>query len=442
MNRLDFLYGFPDGATVARQGKRVIDALQFRSAAARLAERLPATGHVANLCTDRYHIALTLAAALLRGVPCLMPPDRTRETLARVQRRFSPTWVVTRAEDGMESALVVDDGVDTEEAPDELAFPRQQTAVVMFTSGSTGEPQAHEKTWASLAEVGRYLGPRFTLERGDTVVATVPGQHMFGVEASIMLPLQNGASLVAGRPLFPEDVSHSLAMTPGARALVTTPVHLRACIGAGVTLPPLRFVLSATAPMDEALAGEVESATGAPVFEIYGCTEAGSVATRRLRRDPAWNPLPSLDLEFGKEDRCTVRADYLHEPIQLQDRIAAEASGRFRLLGRTADMVNIAGKRASLQDLTLKLLSLEGVEDAAFFVPEEGPSGQVRRLGAFVVAPGRTAAELKRLLRERVDPAFMPRPLALVDSLPRNEAGKLPRKRLEAMYRNLLGDGA
>ncbi len=50
-----------------------------------------------------------------------------------------------------------------------------------------------------------------------------------------------------------------------------------------------------------------------------------------------------------------------------------------------------------------------------------------------MVAPGLDAGAILQALRERIDPVFLPRPLLLVDALPRNETGKLPQQRLRAL---------
>jgi acyl-coenzyme A synthetase/AMP-(fatty) acid ligase len=54
---------------------------------------------------------------------------------------------------------------------------------------------------------------------------------------------------------------------------------------------------------------------------------------------------------------------------------------------------------------------------------------------AFVVAPGMTAAAVQAALKERIDTIFLPRPLVLLEALPRNATGKLPRDVLEALAR-------
>jgi acyl-coenzyme A synthetase/AMP-(fatty) acid ligase len=83
------------------------------------------------------------------------------------------------------------------------------------------------------------------------------------------------------------------------------------------------------------------------------------------------------------------------------------------------------------------LLAIEGVRDAVVFQPEAAASGAIRRVAALVAAPGMRSADILERLAPSVDAAFMPRPLVIVDALPRNEVGKLPRERLlEALRRH------
>jgi len=123
-------------------------------------------------------------------------------------------------------------------------------------------------------------------------------------------------------------------------------------------------------------------------------------------------------------------------PTPLSDLIEPAGAGGFVLLGRHADMVNIAGKRSSLAYLTQVLLRVPGVVDGAFFIPEEPANGaDITRLAAAVVAPGQSSSGLMVALREHLDPVFLPRPLLLVPSLPRSESSKLPVDGLRALLR-------
>jgi acyl-coenzyme A synthetase/AMP-(fatty) acid ligase len=121
--------------------------------------------------------------------------------------------------------------------------------------------------------------------------------------------------------------------------------------------------------------------------------------------------------------------------VALGDHIDSLDEQHFLLGDRLQDMVNIAGKRNSIAYLNHQLLAIPGVLDGAFFQPTEvNPADAgVTRLCALVVAPGLDADTVLRALRERIDPAFLPRPLRLVPSLQRNSTGKLPVQTLRAL---------
>ena len=129
-------------------------------------------------------------------------------------------------------------------------------------------------------------------------------------------------------------------------------------------------------------------------------------------------------------DGTTVSAPWFFRDQLLHDLIELQADGSFTIVGRGSDVIEVAGKRASLADLTRRLLSLDGVVDAVVFQPPSRDAGTARRCAALVVAPSLTPREITRRLRGIVDAAFVPRPLVLVPELPRNEVGKLPREKL------------
>ena len=121
------------------------------------------------------------------------------------------------------------------------------------------------------------------------------------------------------------------------------------------------------------------------------------------------------------------------QPTVLADVLEVVDAETFRLLGRSNDLINVAGKRSSIGHLDFHLNSIEGVVDGAFWMPPEsdGDAAGVVRLVAFVVAPG-VARERRSSprLRDRVDAAFLPRRIVHVDALPREATGKLTRARL------------
>jgi len=324
-------------------------------------------------------------------------------------------------------------------APRVQEIPAAQVAAIVFTSGSTGQPVPHRKTWGSL--VGVALAEIEILQLrtrpGMALIGTVPPQHVFGLEATVLMVMQGGFALHAGRPFYPADIRSGLAALPRPRGLVIAPAHLRVLLSEPEQLPAADFLLCATSPLSRELAAQAEARFGSHLHEIYGCTESGGIASRRTVATREWRTMAGVTLRT--DDAGTwVKGGHVEIEVQLADVIELRGGGQFLLHGRTADLVNIAGKRTSLLHLNYHLNSIEGVRDGVFVVPEEHGE-TVTRLTAYVVAPGVSRETLMRALRQRIDSAFLPRPLHFVDRLPRNDAGKLPRQALAEFEAELAG---
>jgi acyl-coenzyme A synthetase/AMP-(fatty) acid ligase len=410
---------------------------EFLAHVAELAHGLPDHSSVLNLLRSRYEFLVGFAAAMLRGQVTLLPQSRAPQTLRRIAGEYRDCYALTERDDvveGLPSVSIPYRGNDRLSVISKIPqIPLDQQVAVAFTSGSTGQPTPNRKTWRALVSAAQGTGSRFGVKAGHcrAVVATVPHQHMFGLEASVMLPLQHGLTMHAGRPLFPEDVRTALQDVAGRSVLVTTPLHLRACLDAGLKFPAVEMIISATSPLSSRLAREAEERFHAPVNEIFGFAEAGSVASRRTVLTEEWHMLDGVTLSNADSASC-VQAEYLSHPVRFPDRITVTGQQRFRVLGRMGDQVSIAGHRASLRDLTHKLLETDGVHDGVFFLPDTG-QGPLIRLAAVVVAPGKTAEDIRRTLRLSIDPVFLPRPLLLVPRLPRNDTGKLPKEALQQL---------
>ncbi len=404
----------------------------FLSEAAALAQVLPPCSAVINLCENRYRFALGFVAAMAKGVVTLMPPDRSALHLESLLQQH-PGALILRDETAHAdtSSWIVGRYLDDRMGPITFDIDPHRIVLVAYTSGSTGLPQPQPKTLASLKESARLIDLHLGGVNGKAVVATVPIQHMYGLELSLLLPLFCGAILQEGKPFYPADIVASLARTADPAVLVTTPVHLRALIGSGLSLPPIELLVSATAPLDRALASQAEDRFGAPLLEIYGCTEAGSIAGRRPSQAEEWTLFEPVRMHGGPRG-IHVTAPHLSEPVWLQDLIEPLDARQFRLSGRQVDLINIAGKRGSLAALNRVLLDIEGVVDGTFFLPDDTHQGTTRMV-VFVVAPTLTHDSVLQQLRQRIDPAFMPRVVHQLESLPRNATGKLPLQALQRL---------
>ena len=440
MTTLPLVRGFAPGAVFAYREGRAVRIEEFLRDVRQLAAALPERRHVFNLCADRYRFAVGFSAALLRRQVSLLPPNETPDLVERLVAQYPDVYCLSdRAEahavlDTVFFPAAADRAPAMQRVPD---VPEANPAAVLFTSGSTGEPVPFRKTWGRLVRSALAEADRLDVRArpGMAVLGTVPPQHSYGLESTLLMAMQGGLALHARRPFFPADVRAELAALPRPRCLVTTPVHLRVLLAEPDELPPADLVLCATAPLAPQLAAQAEARFGAPLHEIFGCTEAGQIATRRTTAAPEWRLFPDFVLRQDEKGTWVKSADARSEFL-LSDIIELQGSERFLLHGRAADLVNIAGKRTSLAALNYHLNSIGGVRDGAFFMPEDD-DGAVARLIAFVVAPGVSQEAVMAALRQRIDPAFLPRPLCMVESLPRNETGKLPRVSLDALATQL-----
>ena len=379
---------------------------------------------VLNLCEDHYHFLVIFTASMLEGRTTVMPANRSEGELKRL----------TVINDGIQLINDLDIAIicqiDSLNSNSDITWdvnlvPETMIVAELYTSGSTGMPSVNPKTWGQLVNGAQQVCERFGLDKftKSSVIATVPSQHMFGFEMSIVLPLVCGVTIHQDQPFYPLDIQCALSATSPPRILVTTPIHLKACITLKNNWPDIEFVISATAPLYEDLAHQVENIMNTEVQEIYGCSEVGAIATRCINKNQNWELLQSYTLIMDDED-AKLQTSSILKPVSLPDKLEILPGNFFRLVGRMSDMVKIGGKRGSLSEITARIKSLPGVEDAAVFKPEQKGS-QRERLAALVVAPGLTDEQLRDALLYGIDPVFLPRPLCVVPALPYNSIGKL-----------------
>jgi acyl-CoA synthetase (AMP-forming)/AMP-acid ligase II/3-hydroxymyristoyl/3-hydroxydecanoyl-(acyl carrier protein) dehydratase len=419
---------------------------EIHAAASELAGRLDPEHPVCNLCASRAGFLITWLAALRRGCLQLLPPSGGPADLVSLLDATPGAMVIVDDETLLQpfagtrarGLVYLPQVPRTLPPPSELDWTPdpEQTCVCLYTSGTTGAPQPQSKTWGQLTHGARALAARLDLlvEGGlaslRALVCSVPPQHMFGFETSVLLPLVTGLAVLDRKPLLPFDVRVALEQCRGPAAWIATPLHLRALARSGEVLSHCRFTLVSTMPLAPALAAQVESLAGAPVVEIFGSTETGVIATRRTAVESSWLPIGDVRLQHGAGETLAWGAHF-PSPHTLADLVEIADGGRFSLLGRPADMVKIGGRRASLAGLNLLLQDLPGLQDGVFYLP---PTDSPTERLVFMHAGALDRAAAERWLRERMDSVFLPRAWLQVERLPRDANGKLPRAALDALH--------
>lgn len=434
-----------NGLSVPATGLSVSNA-DFLTHVLRLAQALPDEKYVINVCDNRYLFLVSLCAAIVREQTTLLPQTKNAQSQEVLQSDYSNSYLL---HDGVaelsEKSVRVDVSqinwsLDKQESRN-IVISDDQLALISFTSGSTGKPKANHKTWKVLRESSlsnaRYMLP--STKACFYHLATVPGQHMWGLETSVLLPLFANACLVDAQPLYPQDILQTIRQLPAPISLISTPLHLRALSMAASTesdLPVLANVLCATSPLEQALAKKIEGQFSAELREVYGCSEVGSMAVRRSATELDWQRFAAIHFNDQGDGQVQASASYLQQSTQLEDNIQLLTGGRFRLSGRIGDQIKIAGKRGSLAEVNTVLSRFPGFIDGVVFFPEQDT--HVPRLVAIVQNDGDLDKKaLRDHFRDHLDAAFVPRPIYLVDKLPRLESGKLPRAKLLALYQQL-----
>jgi acyl-coenzyme A synthetase/AMP-(fatty) acid ligase len=403
-----------------------------------LAQILPSAKHAVNLCENRYLFLVAFCALIVREQCNLLPQNRAKQTQQSLVDTYPETYIL---HDGISElchaqAIDISEHTLTRDDTSVAEIPLAQLCAIAFTSGSTGQPKPNLKYWRTLRDSTEINAHHMLSEdKRFHALATVPAQHMWGLETSALIPLLRPVCTCDAKPLFPQDVLNALNALPSPRALISTPVHLRALIHSGIEFPKIDTILCATAPLPQALARQVEACFQGQLVEVFGCSEVGSMARRETARESDWTLFDGLNL---REDGHTWHIDAQHLPITvaLQDRIEKGEGQRFRLLGRNEDMVEIAGKRGSLQEMNKILADFPGLQDGIVFLPQQ-QNQEIQRPAAIVAVDAPDKQALLNHFAERLDRVFLPRPIYFVEALPREENGKLRQSEIHKLFRQL-----
>jgi acyl-coenzyme A synthetase/AMP-(fatty) acid ligase/3-hydroxymyristoyl/3-hydroxydecanoyl-(acyl carrier protein) dehydratase len=310
---------------------------------------------------------------------------------------------------------------------------------VLFTSGSTGVPQAIPKKLSQMSREVATLETQFgDLLGAADVMTTVSHQHIYGLLFNVLWPLTAGRAFHARSFSFPQELMAVLAERDGL--LVSSPAHLKRLPEhlAWTTMSNrLRAVFSSGGPLPFDVVRETKRLLGLVPIEVYGSSETGGIAWRQqhTRTDEAWTPIPGLVFRIDPEEGVLeIRSPHLpnEEWFPTADRATSVGNNRFLIRGRVDRIVKIEEKRISLAALECELTASPMVADARVILIE----GRRPRIAAFIVPSviGRSKlAEVGKLVFNRmlrdtlgqsIDPVGIPRIWRYLDALPTNAQGK------------------
>lgn len=317
-------------------------------------------------------------------------------------------------------------------------------ALILFTSGSTGNPEPVAKNFAQLESEIAALDSQWGKQlEGATISASVSHHHIYGLLFRLLWPLCAGRPMVARERDYWEELAED-ARTHQPLAIISSPAHLS-------RIPPLSWpvqlaaVFSSGAPLATTDALAAKARLGCAVTEVYGSTETGGIGWREQDKTGDWTCLPGVEVALeAEESRLQVRSPHLPDDQWYisADRASLEEPGRFSLCGRIDRIAKVGGKRISLTAIERVLEQQPGVVQVRLvMLPERGD-----RLGAVVVLDnegnkqlvdqGKNAVnqQLKVALETSVDRVAIPRYWRYLGELPRNRQGKTTQTELAQLF--------
>jgi len=365
--------------------------------------------------------------AALDGGPAVLPldPALPDEAAQRLLTAMRPDMLVRPdGERQLAAGLPV---------PDEVA-------VVIATSGSTGEPKGVQLSARALRHSATAVLRRIGAGAGDRWLGCLPTSHVGGVGVLVR-------SLVSGtEPILLGPFSVDGFEQADAEHTAVVPTMLHRLLEAGADLGRFRTILVGGAALSADLA-ERARAAGAPIVATYGSTEtAGGCVYDGV-------PLDGVTVEVGGDGRIRISGPVLADGYRLSPARTAEAfsgswlhtddlgrftgDGRLEVLGRADDVIVTGGVNVPTTAVSELLSTHPAVGEVAVL---GRPDEQWGELVVAVVVPADPAApptldQLRAHVAARAAAAMAPRDLLLVETLPVLPSGKVDRRALGELSR-------
>jgi long-chain acyl-CoA synthetase len=407
------------------------------------------------------------------------PAERPGALIAAGDLRQGPDTSVANPKPGIATGPMTDSpsvpvlplpellGGQSKQKPD-APLTGQDIASIVYTSGSTGKPRgatlSHLNIVSNVQSIVEYL--RLTAD--DRIMVVLPFHYIYGKSLLNTHFAVGGSVVIDNRFIYPAAVLQTMreqAVTGFAGVPSTFTILLNRSLLKGQRFPSLRYVTQAGGAMAPAVQKEVARAFApAKLFIMYGATEASA---RLSYLDPADLPkkwgsigkaIPGVELFVadenghplgpGQQGEIVARGPnimrgYWGQPEETKrvlrnglyftgDIGVMDEEGFLFVVGRTWDMIKVGGNRVSAKEIEEALYEHPAVAEAAVIGVPDDLLGEVPK--AFVVlkpgAPKVSEEQFREFLGERVAPYKTPKVMVFADSLPKNEAGKIQKKKL------------
>ena len=440
----------PDALTV---GGRALSREDLLGAAGAVAARVAGAPVVAVRATATAETVTAVVGALLAGVPVVpVPPDSGPAERDHILRDSAATLLLT-GDTGVEAPIETVPVDLTERAAWTKPEPDpESTALILYTSGTTGAPKGALISRRAVAADLDGLAEAWAWTADDTLVHGLPLFHVHGLVLGVLGALRTGSRLVhTGKPTPAAYAAAGGSLYFGVptvwNRVVQDPESARA-------LSAARLLVSGSAPLPAPVFRDLEQLTGQRPVERYGMTESLiTISTRaggERRPGSVGTPITGVRTRIVAEEGAeigelqltgpTLFDGYLNRPeatagsytddgwFRTGDIAAVDPDGFHRIVGRAStDMIKSGGYRIGAGEVENALLDHPAVHEAAVVGAPHDDLGQ--QIVAYVVAEGVGEQDLIDFVATQLSVHKRPRKVRFLDALPRNAMGK-PQKKL------------
>jgi malonyl-CoA/methylmalonyl-CoA synthetase len=463
----------PSDQVALRFGDRTLSYRRLRDAATAVAEQVAGSPRVATWAVNEPEVAVAVVGALLAGVPITpINPKAGERELAHILGDSDPDVVLCPPGVAIPAAVKTLEVDLSARGPDVLPTepPEDAPAIVVYTSGTTGPPKGAVLPRRAIASNLDALAEAWEWTGDDVVAHGLPLFHVHGLILGTLGPVRRGGSVHhLGR--FSAGAA-AAALASGATMLFAVPTMYHRLATEAEADPEIargfasaRLLVSGSAALPAVEHERIERLTGQKIVERYGMTETlmnkGVRASGERRPGYVGPPLPGVELRLVDDDGNAIEAaddetigeihvrgpnlflEYLNRPDATAEAVvdgwfctgdlATRApDGYIRIVGRRAtDLIKSGGFKIGAGEIEGALLEHPGVKEVAV-TGEPDPDLGERIVAWVVAAEGQSPSEdeLAGHVADMLTPHKRPRVVRFVDELPRNEMGKVQKKRL------------
>jgi O-succinylbenzoic acid--CoA ligase len=314
----------------------------------------------------------------------------------------------------------------------ELRTAHEPDAVhsVIHTSGTTGEPKPVELTFGNHVASAAASADALGVDPDDRWLCPLPLHHVGGLGVLVRCVVNHTTAVLHER-FDAERVKRALEAGDVTLASLVPTMLVRLREAGLRSAPGLRAIALGGGPIPAGLLEWAEE-TGIPVIPVYGMTETCS----QVVAGSPGRPLKRVELDIGPDGEILVRGAMVAAGelapdgwLHTGDLGRLDEHGHLHVKGRLKELIVTGGENVAPLEVEQALLEHPAVADAAVTGRPDPEWGEA--ITALVVPRERfDEEELRKWCRDRLEPHKVPKRIEVVDSLPRNPAGKLLRERL------------